>query len=84
MTRQDLPDLVSVVPKKAMTEDTPADVIAKLETATRASVADPTLQSRMLALGLEPAPMTTAEFGKFIADEIEKWAKVIKFAHFSI
>jgi tripartite-type tricarboxylate transporter receptor subunit TctC len=59
---------------------TPADVIAKLETATRASIADPTLQSRMLPLGLEPAPMTTAEFGKFIADEIDKWAKVIKFA----
>jgi tripartite-type tricarboxylate transporter receptor subunit TctC len=59
---------------------TPADVIAKLEAATRASVADPTLQSRLLPLGIEPAPMTTAEFGTFIADEIEKWAKVIKFA----
>lgn len=63
---------------------TPADVIAKLETATRASVADPTLQSRMLPLGLEPAPMTTAEFGKFIADEIEKWGKVIKFANIKL
>jgi tripartite-type tricarboxylate transporter receptor subunit TctC len=63
---------------------TPADVIAKLETATRASVADPTLQSRMLPLGLEPAPMTTAEFAKFIADEIEKWAKVIKFANIKL
>jgi tripartite-type tricarboxylate transporter receptor subunit TctC len=63
---------------------TPADVIAKLETATRASVADPTLQARMLPLGLEPAPMSTAEFGKFIADEIEKWAKVIKFANIKV
>jgi tripartite-type tricarboxylate transporter receptor subunit TctC len=59
---------------------TPADIIAKLEAATRASVADPTLQSRLLPLGIEPAPMTTAEFGAFIADEVEKWAKVIKFA----
>jgi tripartite-type tricarboxylate transporter receptor subunit TctC len=63
---------------------TPADVIAKLEAATRASVADPTLQSRMLPLGLEPSPMTTAEFGKFIADEIDKWAKVIKFADIKV
>jgi tripartite-type tricarboxylate transporter receptor subunit TctC len=59
---------------------TPADVVAKLETATHASVNDPTLRSRMLPLGLEPAPMTTAELGKFIADEIDKWAKVIKYA----
>jgi tripartite-type tricarboxylate transporter receptor subunit TctC len=63
---------------------TPADVIAKLEAATRASVNDPTLRSRMLPLGLEPAPMTTAEFGKFIADEIDKWAKVIKFADIKV
>jgi tripartite-type tricarboxylate transporter receptor subunit TctC len=63
---------------------TPAEVIAKLEAATRSSVADPALQSRMLPLGLELAPMTTAEFGKFIADEIDKWAKVIKFADIKV
>jgi len=63
---------------------TPADVIAKLEAATRASVDDPTLRSRMLPLGLEPAPMTTSEFGQFIADEIDKWAKVIKFADIKV
>jgi tripartite-type tricarboxylate transporter receptor subunit TctC len=63
---------------------TPSDVIAKLEAATRASVNDPTLRSRMLPLGLELAPMTTAEFGKFIADEIDKWAKVIEFADIKV
>jgi tripartite-type tricarboxylate transporter receptor subunit TctC len=63
---------------------TPAEIIAKLEAATRASVNDPTLRSRMLPLGLEPAPMTTAEFGQFIADEIDKWAKVIKFANITV
>ena len=46
----------------------------------RASLADAALQSRLLALGIEPAPMTTAEFGNFIANEIDKWAKVIKYA----
>ncbi|MBV9429167.1 MAG: tripartite tricarboxylate transporter substrate binding protein [Bradyrhizobiaceae bacterium] len=59
---------------------TPADIITALEAATRACVNDPTLRSRMLPLGLEPAPMTTAEFGQFIAAEIDKWAKVIKYA----
>jgi tripartite-type tricarboxylate transporter receptor subunit TctC len=59
---------------------TPADVIAKLEAATRASLADATLQSRLLALGIESAPMSSAELGKFIADEIDKWGKVIKYA----
>ncbi len=63
---------------------TPAAVIATLEAATRASVADPSLQSRMQPLGLEPAPMSSAEFGKFIADEIDKWAKVIKFANIKV
>jgi len=59
---------------------TPAEIIAKLETATRASLADATLQSRLLTLGIEPSPMSTAEFGNFIANEIDKWAKVIKYA----
>jgi len=38
------------------------------------------LQARFLALGVEPMPMTAAEFGKFIADETEKWARVIMLA----
>jgi tripartite-type tricarboxylate transporter receptor subunit TctC len=65
-------------------KDTPAEVVAKLEGATRASVNDPVLRERMGPLGLEPAPMTTAELGKFIADEIDKWAKVIKFANIKV
>ncbi len=34
----------------------------------------------MLGMGIEPMSMTPAEFGKFIAAETEKWAKVVKFA----
>jgi hypothetical protein len=34
-----------------------------------------------MALGAEPTPMTTGQFGKLIADAAEKWAKVIKFAN---
>jgi len=59
---------------------TPDEVIAKLSAAITASVADPGLHTRLVDLGVEPRPMTTAEFGKFVADETDKWAKVIKFA----
>jgi tripartite-type tricarboxylate transporter receptor subunit TctC len=59
---------------------TPAAVVDKLHAEISAGVADPTLKPRLIALGVEPMVKTPAEFGKFIADEIEKWTKVIKFA----
>ena len=59
---------------------TPGDVIAKLHDEINAGLADPTFNARLLAVGVAPRPMTTAEFGRFIADEIDKWAKVIRFA----
>ena len=43
-------------------------------------LADPALKARLAALGADPMVMGPAEFGKLIADETEKWAKVIKFA----
>ena len=45
-----------------------------------AGPADPGVKSKLLAVGVVPSPMTSAQFGKFIANEIDKWAKVIKFA----
>lgn len=59
---------------------TPAEIVDKLCTAVLAGVADPTLNSHLVTLGVQPKPRNSAEFGKFIADETEKWAKVIKFA----
>ena len=38
------------------------------------------MKARLIGLGIAPEPMTPAEFGKRIADDTEKWAKVIKFA----
>lgn len=35
------------------------------------------MKGRLAGLGIEPRPMTPAEFGKFCADEADKWAKVI-------
>jgi len=59
---------------------TPAAIIDRLNSEIIAGVAAPDLQARFLALGVEPMPMTAAEFGKFIADETEKWARVIMLA----
>ena len=59
---------------------TPTAIIDKLSTTIIAGLADSNLKAHLLALGVEPRPMTPNEFGNFIADETAKWAKVIKFA----
>ena len=64
----------------AAPKGTPPEVVATLNSAVNAVLADPKLQTRMAELGGEPMPMTPAEFGKLVADETEKWAKVVKFA----
>jgi tripartite-type tricarboxylate transporter receptor subunit TctC len=59
---------------------TPDDIIEKLNAAITACVTDPGLKSRLLNLGVEPMPMSVADFRKFVAAEIAKYAKVIQFA----
>jgi tripartite-type tricarboxylate transporter receptor subunit TctC len=59
---------------------TPEDIIEKLNVAITACVTDPSLKSRLLNLGVEPTPMSVADFRKFVAAEIAKYAKVIQFA----
>jgi tripartite-type tricarboxylate transporter receptor subunit TctC len=59
---------------------TPEDVVEKLNAAITACVTDPSLKSRFLNLGVEPTPMSVADFRKFVAAEIAKYAKVIQFA----
>jgi tripartite-type tricarboxylate transporter receptor subunit TctC len=56
------------------------DIIARLADAVVACTNEPDVTSKLLAIGVVPTPMTTPQFGKFIGDETEKWAKVIKFA----
>jgi tripartite-type tricarboxylate transporter receptor subunit TctC len=57
---------------------TPAQIIERLNRETNAGLADPQLSARYVSLGIEPLSMTPAEFAKFIADETEKWGKVIR------
>lgn len=60
---------------------TPAEIVDRLNKEINLGLADPGMTARLAALGSLAFPVSPAEFGKFIADETEKWAKVIKFAH---
>jgi tripartite-type tricarboxylate transporter receptor subunit TctC len=60
--------------------NTPAELIEKLNLETNAALADPAVKGRLADLGAEPTPTTPAGFGKLIADETEKWGKVVRFA----
>jgi len=59
---------------------TPREIVEKLNAEINASLADPAVKARFAVLGGTPIPITAAEFGKLIADETEKWGKVVKFA----
>jgi tripartite-type tricarboxylate transporter receptor subunit TctC len=61
-------------------KDTPAQIVEKLNKEINAGLADSKLQARFADLGATVFVVSPADFGKFIADETEKWAKVIKFA----
>jgi tripartite-type tricarboxylate transporter receptor subunit TctC len=58
--------------------NTPAEVIAKLNKEINTVAADPAIKTRFASLGIDPLSMTSAEFGKSIADETDKWGKVIR------
>jgi tripartite-type tricarboxylate transporter receptor subunit TctC len=60
---------------------TPPEVIDKLNKEINAVLGDPVMKQKLLDLGAEPMLMTPAEFGKYMADETQKWGKVVKFAH---
>jgi tripartite-type tricarboxylate transporter receptor subunit TctC len=59
---------------------TPAEIVSKLNEAMNAALADPKSKARLAELGVEAGPLTPAEFARFIADETDRWAKVIKTA----
>jgi tripartite-type tricarboxylate transporter receptor subunit TctC len=62
----------------------PNEIVSKLNTAVNAILANPALKERFHQLGGEVMPMSPAEFGKLVADETVKWAKVVKFAGVSV
>ena len=59
---------------------TPVEIIEKLNREINAGLADPKIKARFEDLGSPPVVASPAEFGKIIADDTEKWAKVIRFS----
>jgi tripartite-type tricarboxylate transporter receptor subunit TctC len=84
----DLPTVADVVPGFEASawfgigapRNTPADIVALLNREINAGIADPKIKARLIDLGGMPIPGTPADFGKLLAVETEKWAKVVKFA----
>ena len=60
--------------------NTPAEIIDRLNNEINAALADPTLRARFAELGGSVLALSPAGFGKLIAEETEKWAKVVKFS----
>ena len=61
-------------------KDTPIEIIDKLNNNINAALIDPKLKARLADLGGQVLPLSPAEYGKRIAEETEKWGKVIKFS----
>jgi tripartite-type tricarboxylate transporter receptor subunit TctC len=60
-------------------KNTPADIVQKLNSEMNAVLGDPKVIARLAEIGGVPLPMTPFQFGQFVADETEKWGKVVKF-----
>src|SRR5262249_44944958 len=58
---------------------TPAEIVEKLNREINAGLADPKIKAQLADLGGTPLPGSPADFGRLIADETEKWGKVVKF-----
>ncbi len=62
-------------------KNTPAEIVNKLNKELNAGFADPAMKARIAELGSTAFPGSPADFTKFIADETEKWGKVIRIAN---
>jgi tripartite-type tricarboxylate transporter receptor subunit TctC len=84
----DLPTMAEFLPGYEATswtgigapKNTPADIVDKLNREINAGLADPKMKARLADLGGMVLALSPADFGKLIAEDAEKWAKVIKFA----
>src|SRR6266403_1722752 len=65
-------------------KDTPPEIVDTLNKAVNEALKDPKLVARLAEIGGVPKPMTPVGYGRFIADETEKWRKVVEFAGVSV
>jgi tripartite-type tricarboxylate transporter receptor subunit TctC len=65
-------------------KNTPGEIIDKVYKEIDTALADPEIMTRFAEVGSVPKSMTAADFGKFIAEDTEKWGKVIQAAKISV
>ena len=70
----------SIVLGVGVPKATPVEIIDKLNREINAALADPKIKARLADFGGTPLVVSPADFGRLIAEETEKWGKVIKFA----
>lgn len=70
----------SAAPGLGAPRNTPPEIIEKLNGAVNGALGDSMIRKRFTELGVAPLAGSPADFAKLIADETEKWAKVVKFA----
>jgi tripartite-type tricarboxylate transporter receptor subunit TctC len=61
-------------------KNTPVEIVEKLNKEINAGLANPKLKAQLADLGGTVLPGSAADFGKLIAEETEKWGKVVKFS----
>jgi len=61
-------------------KNTPVEIVDKLNKEINAGLADPNMKARLADLGGTVLAGSPADFGKLIAEETEKWGKVVKFS----
>jgi tripartite-type tricarboxylate transporter receptor subunit TctC len=85
----DIPTLGEFVPGYEMSgwqgvgapKNTPSEIVDRLNNEINAVLADPKIRARFAEVGGTPLPGSPADFEKLIADETEKWGKVIRAAN---
>ena len=88
----DVPAVAETVPGYAVTgwlgigapKGTPPEIVDRLNMEVNTVLADPAVLERLASLGSEAFTGSPADFGKFLAEETEKWAKVVKFADLKV
>jgi tripartite-type tricarboxylate transporter receptor subunit TctC len=62
----------------ARPRNVPTEIVDRLNREINIALADPGIKARLANLGTAPLPMTSTDFGKLLADQTEKWGKVIR------
>ena len=88
----DVPAIAETVPGYAVTgwlgvgapKGTPVEIVERLNREINATLADPEAAAKLLNIGTEPFSSSPAEVAKLIAEDVDKWAKVVRFANLKV